>query len=236
LLSAAIFTTTPLLAMEDEDGITPFMLHNKDAAQVMISYLDLPALESFAKASKTNYKACLLPLYGLQAQKWGIAINPTDTLGERLSSYRNSFLGEQDQYKITIGHIKSIAATPIFTGDPSLPTWKFSIGNKSFTLTNPHHHPDMFNNLDNGATLTFSRDAVPGFYATLLICGHTAGVTDLSDPEYVEIAQKACEEGNFGVPDSSKGLFNKNPNSVWCYLPGHFNLHELDEETIPEKM
>lgn len=239
LLNAAIFTTTPLFAMEEPEkgNITSFVVHNKDAFQLMIGYLKPSELARFSQTSTSLNAVCQLPFYESQATIWGIALMPTDALRNRIFSYRDSFRGEQEKYTMTIGHLKSIAATPLFSGDMDLPTWQFSMGNKHFSLETSRYFSYILSGFDQDATLTFLRSSTTSkrFNTTLLKCGLTAGVKDLSSPEYQAIAQNACDAGNYGVPANETFFFQKSANG-WSYLPGSFTLIELDDEAIPEEM
>jgi hypothetical protein len=236
MLSTAVFTTSPLFAMDLPEG--PRVTHIKlaqspetdegRAGRGSFSQIDDPVIQGViekAEDEKTMVNLsctshamnflCQLPIYKTYAKNYFLPLGSLVELQGHVHNFFNLFSDSQQTYKVSVAQLQLFKKKPY--ADPSNPcSWGFLLKGKHLQMVNKQVGPDHLEDLDPDAMVTFSWSPKQGpwdvdkFWASVPVCVNSKGIKDLSTPEYQAITNAA-----FVTPDA-------------YYCSNSFNIIKVD--------
>lgn len=210
MLSTAIFTTTPLLAMDDDTNNGSFRVLPQDATIRIIEELPVNGVLTFSVTSKAMYALCETPLIwkNISARN-GIKLDPESEEKEKdqILNHFTIFHDITKPQKVKIFQLISWK-NELYSDSLYQASYRFVIGKRQLQLINSQSGPDKLELLDPNAFATFSWVVptnfpdglchVPNHWgAYVQVCTDQEKTKDLkfNSPEYAKIAHEGVISG-----------------------------------------
>lgn len=201
MLSTAIFTTTPLLAMDDDTNKGSFRVLPQDVSIRIIEELPVNGVLAVSVTSKAMYALCETPLIWRNiAARNGIKLEPESKEKDQILNHFTLFHDITKPQKVKIFQLISWKSE-LYPDSIHQASYRFVIGKRQLQLRNAQCGPDKLELLDPNAFAIFSwtKDYSGDFFfaAPVQVCTDQEKTKDLkfNSPEYAKIAEEGVISG-----------------------------------------